>query len=326
MVLESKERLALPIMTHPGIDIIGMKVTDAVKNGEVHFNTIKALRDNFPSAAATMMMDLTVEAEAFGSKIIFSDDEIPSVSSAIVHNRTSIENLRVPLLQAARVPQYLKAAELAVDYISDRPVFAGCIGPFSLAGRLFDMSEMMPALYLDPELIKILIEKCAEFLLGYIQEYKKIGVNGIIMAEPAAGLLSADLCDKYSSKFIKKIVASIQDDQFLFILHNCGNTGHVTNSMVSTGAGGLHFGNKINILTVLNEVPKDILVLGNLDPVEVFKTATPDKVFDTTVKLLQATKNSKNFIISSGCDTPPGVSQKNIRSFFKAVQEFNSSL
>jgi uroporphyrinogen decarboxylase len=171
-----------------------------------------------------------------------------------------------------------------------------------------------------------LVKKCNEFLLEYIQAYKKIGVNGIIMAEPAAGLLSADLCDEYSSRFIKEIVAKVQDDQFLVILHNCGNTGHVTDSMISTGAGALHFGNKIDILTTLKKIPKNILVLGNLDPVGVFKTSTPEEVFNVTKKLLEATTDHKNFIISSGCDTPPGAPLENIQAFFKAVQDYNSYL
>jgi uroporphyrinogen decarboxylase len=149
-------------------------------------------------------------------------------------------------------------------------------------------------------------------------------VNGILIAEPAAGLLSAALCDEYSSMFIKDIVRDVQDDHFLCILHNCGNTGHVTRSMLSTGAGALHFGNRINLLDVLEEVPKNILVLGNLDPVGVFKMSVPGEVFDDTMKLLQMTKNYKNYIISSGCDTPSGVPRENIRAFYKAVQEYNS--
>jgi uroporphyrinogen decarboxylase len=102
-------------------------------------------------------------------------------------------------------------------------------------------------------------------------------VNRILIAEPAAGLLSAVLCDEYSSRFIKDIVRDVQDDPFLCILHNCGNTGYVTRSMLSTGAGALHFGNRINLLDVLEEVPKKILVLGNLNPVGVFKMSVPGK-------------------------------------------------
>jgi hypothetical protein len=66
-VMASEKRIALPIMTHPGIEYIGKTVREAVTDGEVHFAAIKALAERFPSAASTVIMDLTVEAEAFSA-------------------------------------------------------------------------------------------------------------------------------------------------------------------------------------------------------------------------------------------------------------------
>lgn len=323
-VFESHKRLAIPIMTHPGIEIIGKRVIDAVTDGETQFQAIKAIQDRFSPDAATMIMDLTVEAEAFGSRINLSADEIPTVAGRLVIDKESIEELKIPSLNYSRIPQYLKAAKLAVENIKDKPIFSECIGPFSLAGRLFGLSEIMTSLLIEPDAITLLLEKCSTFLNLYIKEMKRLGASGIIMAEPAAGLLSAEMCDEFSSSHIKKIVNDVQDSDFLFILHNCGNTGHVTQSMISTGAGGLHFGNKVNLVKVLNEVPESTLVLGNVDPVGVFKSGTPEHVFDATTELLKETAGHKNFIISSGCDIPPGSPAENVESFFKAVNSFNS--
>lgn len=54
--------------------------------------------------------------------------------------------------------------------------------------------------------------------------FKLAGSNGIIIAEPATGLLSPAQCDEFSSQYVKRIVEAVQDDYFLVILHNCGNT------------------------------------------------------------------------------------------------------
>ena len=67
----------MPIMTHPGIEMIGKTVRDAVTDGQVHYNAIKALSEKYPTAAATVIMDLTVEAEAFGAEIVFPENEFP---------------------------------------------------------------------------------------------------------------------------------------------------------------------------------------------------------------------------------------------------------
>lgn len=43
---------AVPIMTHPGIELIGSTVRKAVTDGNVHSDAICALNERFPLAAA----------------------------------------------------------------------------------------------------------------------------------------------------------------------------------------------------------------------------------------------------------------------------------
>ena len=236
----------------------------------------------------------------------------------LLSNYDQVAALQIPDLSAGRVPQYLKANKIVAKTITDKPTFGGVIGPFSLAGRLFDMTEIMMAIYTEPQTIELLLSKCAKFIKSYIEAIKQTGVSGVVIAEPAAGLLSNEDASAYSSKYIREIVETLQDDNFMIVLHNCGNTGHCTDSMVETGAKGLHFGNKIDMNTALEQVPSDILVMGNLDPVAIFKQASAEQVAVATCELLNRTKAYKNFIISSGCDTPPGVSEANIKAFYSA--------
>jgi uroporphyrinogen decarboxylase len=268
-------------------------------------------------------MDLTVEAEAFGAGIKLPDNEVPTVFGRLVADAAAIEALEVPSLEKGRVSAYLLANKLAADYFTDKPVLSGCIGPFSLAGRLYDMSEIMVGIYIEPEAIQLLLSKCTEFLINYCKALKATGTQGVIVAEPAAGLLSGDDCMTYSSFYVKQIVDAVQDDSFTVILHNCGNTGQCTDAMVATGAHALHFGNAIDIDGVLKQCPSDVVVLGNLNPVGVFKQGTEESVREETLQLLQKTAGYKNFVISSGCDLPPNVPEANIRAFLETVEMYN---
>ena len=322
-ILANPNRLAIPVMTHPGVDLIGKTVHDVVTNGQVHFEALRAVNERYPTAAATTVMDLTVEAEAFGAFVTFSEHEIPTVKGSIVNDLASIQALRIPSLSDKRLPQYLEASRLAALHI-DKPVLSGCIGPFSLAGRLFDMTEIMTACYLEPETVHLLLQKCTDFLLKWCTALKATGTAGLVMAEPAAGLLDSAFCLEFSSKYIAQVVSAVQDETFLVVLHNCGNTGHCTDAMLQSGAAALHFGNAIDMPTALSQVPANILALGNLDPVRVFKSATSTEVYDKTWTLLKATASYPNFILSSGCDTPPGTPLANIDAFFNALKDFNS--
>ncbi len=320
------ERVAIPIMTHPGIELIGATVKQAACDGRTHFEAIKAVNERFSPAATTVIMDLTVEAEAFGAEVIFPENEIPSVVGRLLEDEEAIENLQVPDLTKGRISQYLLANKLSAEYFNDKPVFAGCIGPFSLAGRLYDMSEIMMLCYSEPESAAKLLQKCADFLLRYCIELKNTGVDGIVIAEPAAGLLSNDGCAEFSSQYIKQIVDALQEDNFMIVLHNCGNTGHCTEAMLTTGAQSLHFGNKADMLQILEQCPSDILVWGNLDPVSMFKQATVEEMKKGTWDLLKKTSEYRNYVLSSGCDTPPHAPMENIQAFFDTLEEYNKTV
>ena len=324
-VIESKRLFAIPIMTHPGIDLIEKNVSDAVKNGVTHAEAVIALSKKYPSDAATLIMDLTVEAEAFGAQVAFEKNDVPNVTNRLLNDAKSVEDLKIPSITSGRIPEYIMANQLIASTIKDKPVFGGCIGPFSLAGRLFDITEFMMALYTEPDTAMLLLEKCTSFICNYIKAIKNTGVNGIIMAEPAAGLLSDEDATAFSSVFVKQIVDVVQDDNFLFVLHNCGNTGHCTQSMIFTGARALHFGNRINIKDALKETPSDILVMGNLDPVSIFKQATSKEVAEAPRAIIAETEGYDNFIISSGCDIPPGVPLDNIKAFYDVLSDYNKT-
>lgn len=319
------ERLALPIMTHPGIELSGHSVREAVTDGTVHFKAIKALSDHFPAAAAaTVIMDLSVEAEAFGASLRFTDDDVPTVVGRLVSNEKEVEELTIPSLGTARIPQFLTACRMAAERL-EKPVLGGCIGPYSLAGRLFDMTEIMMAIYTEPTTAERLLEKCTEFLLAYCHALKSTGIAGIVIAEPAAGLLSNEDCNSYSTRYVRRIVDAIQDEDFMVVLHNCGNGGNCTQTMITSNALACHFGNRIDLPAAAAEIPSDRLIMGNLDPVSVFRDGTPSTVADATFRLLDSMARYPNFIISTGCDTPPHVPFENIRAFYDAVAAYNAA-
>ena len=51
--LNRNKRYAIPIMTHPGIELIEKTVKAAVTDGQTHADAIIALSENTPSDAAT---------------------------------------------------------------------------------------------------------------------------------------------------------------------------------------------------------------------------------------------------------------------------------
>ena len=46
-------------------------------------------------------------------------------------------------------------------------------------------------------MVETVLEKVTEFLIAYTKAFKEAGANGVVMAEPAAGLLSPSLMDDF---------------------------------------------------------------------------------------------------------------------------------
>lgn len=320
--LQADVKKALPVLSFPSVQLMDISVKELIANSDTQAKGMKMIADRCDTAAAVSMMDLSVEAHAFGSEIRVADDEVPTVIGRIIKNEEDAKALKVPEVGAGRTGLYIEAIKKAVDLIQDRPVFCGVIGPFSLAGRLMDMTEIMINCYEEPDMVHTTLEKTTEFIIKYIKGYKAIGANGVVLAEPAAGLLSPQLIEEFSSKYVKKIIEAVQDENFILIYHNCGNTIPLINSILTIGASGYHFGNAIVLADMLKLVPADVPVFGNVDPASQFRNGTPESIREATLNVLTACSQHKNHIISSGCDIPPMASWANIDSFFAAIKEF----
>lgn len=317
-----KNKRAMPVLTFPAIQLLNTTVEKLISNSNLQSEALKLINQRCHPLAIMGFMDLSVEAEAFGANIRFSEDEVPTVVGSIVKSMEDAINLKVPEVGAKRTKIYLDAMKKTKQEINDCPVFAGCIGPFSLAGRLLGVSEAMICCYDEPEMVHLVLKKVTEFLINYLQSYKDQGIDGVFMAEPLAGILSPNLCDEFSSRYVKEIVAALDDDSFLVGYHNCGNnTLKMVDTILSTGCRLYHFGNAISIEQMLKLMPKDVVVMGNIDPV-CLKDASKQEVIAATNTLLEAVGDVDNFVISSGCDIPPLAKWENIDAFMKTADEY----
>ena len=73
---------------------------------------------------------------------------------------------------------------------------------------------------------------------------------------------------------------------------------------------------------ILDKMPADRIVMGNISPSKQFLGGTPDSMAQAVKELLEKCAGHKNFLLSSGCDIPPKSSWDNIRAFFRASEEF----
>ncbi len=311
----------VPILSFPCVQPLGTTVMELVCSAELQAKSIAFIAERYNTGASLSIMDLSVEAEAFGAKVRFSDSDVPTVEKGIIEDIADAKSITVPEIGASRTQTCIDAIKLAKQTVTDKPVLCSVIGPYSLAGRLFDMTELMIECFDSPDCVEILLSKASEFITRYIKAFKDAGADGVIMAEPAAGLLSPALAEEFSMPFVKRIFKEINSDDFIIGYHNCGNAANDMLGMIAElGADIIHLGNAISMEKALEVLPEDIIVMGNVNPV-LFRTGTPDEIKAAVQNVFDECSAYDNFMISTGCDVPAASPWDNINAYFEKTNE-----
>lgn len=310
----------IPVLSFPVARKLGHSVGEFVKSADLQAETMAWIARNAPVDAVLGPMDLSIEAEAFGATVRFSENEVPVVTGQLVADEDGAAALAVPPPSAGRCAMAAEAIAKAKAMDAGKKIYGGMIGPFSLAGRLADVNEMMFLLMDEPETVHALLEKTTAFLSAYGASLKAAGADGLFMAEPLAGVISPAALEEFSAPYVRRIVDALQTEEFPLVYHNCG--GSVTKAaeaIFAQGAAGCHFGNVIDLASMLEKAPSGTLVMGNVDPVSVLAQGTAAGIKAAVASLAGRCGAYPNFVLSSGCDIPASTPWENVEAFFAAA-------
>lgn len=163
----SETQRALPILSFPAVQKMDATVEQLVKDAELQAQAMEIVARDTDTLAAVSLMDLSVEAEAFGAQVRFAENEVPAVMGQLVADEDDADALEVPNLEAGRAKICAEGVRLAKQRIRTKPVLAGMIGPYSLAGRLMDVTEILYICFDEPETVHKVLEKATAYLIRY---------------------------------------------------------------------------------------------------------------------------------------------------------------
>ena len=85
------EKKPIPVLSFPCVSLLGITVRELISDSELQAKGMKAVADRTDAAASVSFMDLSVEAECFGAKVLFSETEVPTESEAPVETEAPAE-------------------------------------------------------------------------------------------------------------------------------------------------------------------------------------------------------------------------------------------
>lgn len=311
----------MPVLSYPASARLGIPIASMTENARVQADTMLYLMRELDMPMAITSMDLALEASCFGAPV--SHEGVPAVSSVILESMDDVDALQVPgeeiILEKSPYLEAIRLVKAEMQTSGDvRPIIAGISGPFSLAGQLRGVTDIMMDCYDEPELLEELVQKTTEFLCVYANLLKEAGADMLLLAEPLAGVVSPTMAEQFSHPFVKKMIESVQDDSFAVIYHNCGaGVPRMLEDLAGLGAMIYHFGNVIDLSEALENMPKTVMVMGNVDPAGIVAHGSVESVRQAVDTLIQKCGSYENFWLSTGCDVPPDASWENLVEFMK---------
>ena len=235
-----------------------------------------------------------------------------------VRNEDDLKNLNIiHPLDSPVARKYIHCVP-ALKRLCDKPVGGACFGPFTTAGSILGTQNLCLACVENPDFLNRVLALTSGFILAMARACEACGADFFWIAEPSGVLVSPGDFREFSGRYIKTIFQSIARPGFL---HVSGNTGHLIDEFIQTGAQCLSLDHHIDLRDMAHAIPSDVSILGNINSLSMLL----DPVYEIIGQVNQlnlSIRNFPNFIVGSGGGLSPDTPEENIRALFERTRHF----
>ena len=309
-----------PILMRFAAKYAGVKYKDFCLNYKYKCDTnIRCARD-FSYDWVNVMSDAYAEASAYGTRLVYPEDNLPQVTELLVKEISDIDKLKVlkvddHLRLKARVDEIREFNRL----VGNTKFICGWVeGPLAAFCDVRDLSAVCMDMYENPEKLKLALDIMTESAAAFITAQVKAGAHCIGIGDAVCSLISPELYKEFVFPLEKALVEHTHSLNARVKLHICGNTTAILPDMVKTGADIVDIDHLVGSMSnFIDLFPAKQVPSGNSDPVSVICDGTSKSISESVLQCYRAT-NGRG-IVSAGCEIPPDTSLENFRAYRDAA-------
>ena len=302
-----------PINALPAVQLVSSNIGELCHSFDAKWEAVSRYYEQVPSDLMFFFSDIVIQAEAMGAQALFGPDNMPAVkapaSAVLTPNAADVSRMTAN----ARVIRAMKQA------FQGRAAAGQVYGPFTAAGQVAGEQVVLRNVREGQGDLHSLLEKAAKVSISYARLLMDAGADVLWISDPLAALLPPDAFEAFAGQYLRQVFDLVQDGPSM--LHICGDVSDLIPSMVDTGTAGISFDQCMELMAVEDQVPGDVAIIGNLDPVEVVAMASSGFVAESTRELCTTMGILPNFILSTGCALPPATPMENIKAFMEAGRQ-----
>ena len=268
--------------------------------------------------AVRVPFGLTAEAATMGCTVNYHEDK-NDFTPAVEKGLLNLNDIRFPEPDEGIIGEIAESVRISRGAVGDDvPIIVGVTGPFTIAGHLRGVNDILTDLILNNELVHRLINSSWPVSLSFANALVDNGADVVVLIEPTASIIGSEFFGEYVLPSLKKVVSAVKA---LTVLHICCDSMPLVAMIAETGAAGLSIDQKVNIARAKEAVRGRCSVVGNVDPVAILQMKKPEAVAQDCRRILSEGTD----VLAPGCGISPYTPTENIRSMIKARDMYCNS-
>ena len=151
----------------------------------------------------------------------------------------------------------------------------------------------------------------------------KAGAHGLAFGDSAAVLINRSMYEEFALPYARQAISALKEQTGLPVFyHVCGNTRHILDLVVETGADCIEIDSMVPMALAKETAAGRCAVEGNVSTIEAFYQGTPEDVTREANAIIDLFGNRGGLILSSACEIPRHTSGENVRALTDAAWNY----
>ena len=307
-----------PLISAHAAAVAGIGLLEYVTDGKAMARAQIAALRLYKHDAVSIFSDVGVIAEALGSKLYFSNADVPVLQQPVVDDTQSWQDLTIPNADSlpGRYSVYIEAIETCQREVGDvTPVMVFIPAPFTTAALLRGVEDFLADTLLEKEACHHLLEISLLSGLAFADLCIEAGAIPMLVDPLASGsVISQQTFHDFAAPYLRRFSDHLHRSDFDVFLHICGRSESILDGILDTRCD-LFSCDDVPLALCRDRIGTQTRIIGNLRPTDLLED-DPHTIKRKVTDIMAAGKeNPKGFVLSTGCEVPILAPQENVQAF-----------
>jgi uroporphyrinogen decarboxylase len=307
-----------------GASLIKSNTFSYYRDPEIWFKGQQAVVEAFDPDIVISPFSFPIEAEAFGSELVFLDNYAPNVRKPIIRNLSQIDQLPDPDFEVSPSIQFLLKGNqlLSENYKGTRAIASPIHSPADLPALLMGIEMWIDTLLFHPESVERIMQKTVDHFVRLGNKFLANGTTFLIV--PVNFTNPMMITEKIFSRLLPYLQEAFSQIKGPIVIHNggCKIMDFIDRFCKLPNVIALVLEPSENFNEARSIIGENTVLMGNFDGPN-FAKLTTEKAKENTLKILDDRKHDKHFIFAtSNADIPYETPVERIKTVVETIRNF----